>query len=365
MLALLAWTSAVQGVPFFKPDLPDFYQHQKSGSDPAKAYNAPDLAPSDPPNPLRPGYTNPDWWEDGGGWCCIAAFTNSFYFLDKHGAPGLFDHSNLDPVVGPPFHGGRTWQERMAYAIEDLAIDTFGLQLGGDPDGGGPRTRSAVDGGPQHTIPDFLAKYGYGPDKLLYSEFFLDGGNVVRSDGASICGTDVCIPPPAATPTPFTSLFDVYYQELLRSEDVVFRIEYPAGTVDPTKSCADQGLPWWCFSYHMVTGAGVERDATMRKLWFADPNNTLHGVDWGHPYTNADKLPIPDLTDPADIARYYEMVMLRADERTLDTGPYAGTMITRVFTTSPIPEPSTFLLWVTGVAGCGMALWRRRYRHTS
>src|SRR6266545_5900115 len=167
IVAVLAWTASAQSVPFFKPDLADFYQHQKSGSDPARPFGIPALAPNDPPAPLQPGYTNGNWWEDGGGWCCIAAFTNSFYFLDKHGFPGLFDHSNLDPVVGPPFHAGRTWQERMAYAIEDLAIDLFGLTLGPDPDGPlGPRTRSAVEGGVKKTIPEFLRKYGYGTDKL-------------------------------------------------------------------------------------------------------------------------------------------------------------------------------------------------------
>ncbi len=329
-LTLLAWLPDAYGIPFFKPNLPDFYQHQKSGSDPAKPYGIPALAPDDPPNPLRPGYTNGNWWEDKGGWCCIAAFTNSFYFLDKRGFHGLFDHSEKSPsgLGGRPEDQGRSWQERMAYAIEDLAIDTFGLGLNGDPDGAGPRTRQAVTKNPQKTIPDFLQKYGFG-DSLVYSEYFLDGGKVKR---ASICGFDVCSPGPGSVDTSFTSLFDVYYKELLRSEDVVFRIEYPPGTVDPSKSCTDQGLPWWCHSYHLLTGAGVERTKDDRTLWFADPNNTFHGADWGHPYTGTDPLPVPmdPVNDPVERARFYEEGMLRADLATFGTGPYANAAVTRI-----------------------------------
>jgi len=137
----------------------------------------------------------------------------------------------------------------------------------------------------------------------------------------------------------------------------VFRIEYPTGT-----DCA--GKAWWCGSYHIVTGAGVERDAAQMRLWFADPNNTFHGADWGHPYTNMDLLPVPDVTDPADIARYYEEAALMADGRTFATGPYAGTTITRVFTTSPraVPEPSTLLLVVFGCTALGIVAGKRRCR---
>ncbi len=131
--ALLFWGLETHGAPFFKPDVPDFYQHQQSGSDPAQPFNMPELAPADPPivmqggmERLMPGFTNGNWWEDGGGWCCVTAFVNSFYFLDRHGFRGLFDGDPTKP-----------WQERMAFAIEDLAIGLLGLV----PDGGDPTVR--------------------------------------------------------------------------------------------------------------------------------------------------------------------------------------------------------------------------------
>jgi len=346
--ALLGCIAPVHATPFFRPDLPDFYQHQKSGSDLTKPYNNPGWPPNPghppdaQPNPLKPGYNNGNWWEDGSGWCCAAAFTNSFYSLDKQGFVGLFDHSAKSPsgLGGTPADQDKTWQERMAYAIEDLRIET-------------DRTGK--------TIPDFLAKYGYGPDKLSYSEFFLDGGKVKKSNGASLCGVQVCVPPPGSTSTTFTSLFDAYSTELLRGEDVELRIEYPS--FDPTRSCPDQNLPWWCTSFHILTGAGVERDKTQLKLWFADPNDTIHGANWGHPYTNTDELPV-------GVANY-TMAMLMADEQTFATGgPYAGAKITRIFAISPVsvrqaPGPSTLtVMAVAMLALLGYSRWHRNNEAT-
>jgi hypothetical protein len=59
----------------------------------------------------------PNWWEDGGGWGCITACVDSFYYLEKQ-----FDFTGLRPDSV-----GHTWQEQMVYAIEDMANDVFGL----------------------------------------------------------------------------------------------------------------------------------------------------------------------------------------------------------------------------------------------
>lgn len=369
--AVWLWAPGAAGGPlFFKPDLPDFYQHQKSGSDPAKPFKQPDLAPADPPivvdpvtgmEQIKPGFTNGNWWENSGGWCCVAAFVNSFHFLDRNGFPGLF---NGDPA--------KPWQQRMAFAIEDLAIDFLGLIPNGDPDGAGPRMRSDK-GGPRKSIPEHLAKHGYGPDKLEFSEYFWD----------EAAGKVKQVTPAGIVDAPFATMFDVYHAELLRSEDVVVRMEiltaaeqarfnvlarkFRDGTITVAELLELRGLlaivehVWWGISFHVVTGAGVDRDKAQRMLWFADPDNTFRGSGWGHPYLDTDALPVPmdPMTNAAERAKYYEEAMFEADGRTFKTGPYAdpdgagprrAAAIARIFTVSPVPEPSTLLLFGSGLA---------------
>src|SRR5258706_14969647 len=91
-LARLFIVGAIIGAPafggpiFFKNFVPDFYQHQKSGPD----TNVPlerdvKFGYAGPAPAAVPSYdTTPEFCEQGGGWCCVAACVNSFYFLEKN-----------------------------------------------------------------------------------------------------------------------------------------------------------------------------------------------------------------------------------------------------------------------------------------
>lgn len=90
--ALLIWAPSALATPFCKSDLPDFFQHQKSG--PKVNVPGENLDFDNPvPRPATvPSYDlTTQWWENGGGWCCVTAFVDSFYYLEKHfGYDGFF-----------------------------------------------------------------------------------------------------------------------------------------------------------------------------------------------------------------------------------------------------------------------------------
>ncbi len=124
------------GTPIFvKPNVPDFYQHQKAGDDANKdplvdkafdspAPRGPAPRPADPPG--VPSYdTGTNWWERGGGWCCVTAFVNSFYFLEKtYGFTGFFTRPEAEAAFAATHMGNLpTWQQEMIYATEDMARD--------------------------------------------------------------------------------------------------------------------------------------------------------------------------------------------------------------------------------------------------
>jgi hypothetical protein len=278
-LAGLFIVGAIIGAPafggpiFFKNFVPDFYQHQKSGPD----TNVPlerdvKFGYTGPAPAAVPSYdTTPEFWEQGGGWCCVAAFVNSFYFLEKnYGITGLFTRPDKEAEFEKAKGRLPTWQEEMIFAIEDLAKD-MGL------DG---MTPIAVDDRiPKHVRKlQAAAKFPVGFDKLTYSEFDVTVGGtgtrtVTRQD-ANAAGS--LIPGPAVT----DSVFDLYRTELCHSEDVTIRIEYPEArrqaAIDDirTKESAEQtrlgrdltdaefdkivrdvlgpDLPWWFFSFHVM-----------------------------------------------------------------------------------------------------------------
>jgi hypothetical protein len=173
-----AFVVAVVGTPafgspiFFKNNVPDFYQHQKSGPD--------TNVPLD--NDLRFGYagpapgavpsydTTPEFWEQRGGWCCVAAFVDSFYFLEKtYGITGLFTRPDKEAKFEKDNMRKPTWQEQMIFAIEDLAQD-MGLD--------GMTPIAGTDRIPTHVRKlQAAAKFpAGGPDKLTYTEFDVTAG---------------------------------------------------------------------------------------------------------------------------------------------------------------------------------------------
>ncbi len=203
---------------YIQPNLPDFYQHQKSGplvNVPGEDLNFTNPVPQPPDNQIPSYSMTPDWWENGGGWCCIAAYVNSFYYLEKQ-----FDFTGL---FTRPDGVGHTWQEQMVYAIEDMANDVFGLT------------------GPSITIPQYVRKLegeahaeGVPESKgLTFSQFAVSGGDVQQSD-ADRTGN---LSPYRDVSGQFDSLFDVYRTELCRGQDVELFRTFPNG-VPARRNCA-------------------------------------------------------------------------------------------------------------------------------
>jgi hypothetical protein len=317
-----------------QPNLPDFYQHQKSGP----AVNVPgenlDFSKAAPrPDPSHvPSYDlTPNWWESGGGWCCIAAYVNSLYYLEKtFDFPGLFTRPGGD---------AHTWQEQMIYAIEDMASQVFGL------------------GVPMITIPQYImqlaaqaaAENDLGPHKKLsYSQFALGGGGTVFESDANRMGD---LTPYRNVSGQFSSLFDVYRQELCKGQDVEMFWQFPGGVVPPGETA-----PWWAGpnpgNYHTTTGAGVDcNDPTDMTVLFADPDK--RNDNNGNMYLNSDvRTPYPDdNTLPVPVGEmHYEEVELNAGG-CITSGIYTGACLVQVTDISVTPEPPAALVILASLVG--------------
>ncbi len=289
----------------------DFYQHAKSfqGVSTGDPYPTP---PDAKPGPLEPGYANGNWWEKGGGWCLTTAWVDALYYWSKNGAPGVFDHSNHAGV-----HAGKSWQERFAYANEDLAI-TAAKNRTPVPDAGGSCAYT-------DDVKQYCDRWGFTATIDEY-QFNVGLNRIVKyaSDGAAT------IMPATAT------MLSIYAGAL---------------TANLTPILYMQGITtagsWWDGSFHAVAGEGV--DAANGKVWFADPNDTPYGSNWGVNYKGGDKVPVG-----ADAT--FGSAKFRDDGRTWADGPFLGTAVTRVFVMS-IPTPGTgALLSLAGV----LAFPRRR-----
>lgn len=327
--------SAARAVPYFLPNLPDFYQHQLSGPKVNVENDALiDFAPPDAMPASAPNYDmTVNWWEDGFGWCCVTAFVNSFYYLEKRfNWPGLFTR---------PGGEKKTWQEQMVYAIEDMAIKYFGLK------------------GPGLTLAQYAkdvaksAAAGAKGRTLSFSQFTLSGGKVQEQDADA---TGMLLAPKDISGT-FSSLFDVYRQELCKGQDVEIKWEFPSGVPPGTP------VPWWAPSLHVTTGAGVAdcKSAADTTLWFADPdkrNDILDGAylpfDVREPYPDDATLAIP----VGEI--HYDEVSLNASG-CITSGIYTGACITTLYDVSVVPEPGGALVLLSGLTAL-VDIGRRRSR---
>jgi hypothetical protein len=368
-------TPSAWAIPFYKtPFVPDFYQHQKSGD----GANVPgeNLGPgfNDPPptgpaaQPATvPDYaTTPNWWEKGGGWCCVAAFVNSFYFLEKaYGIMGLFTRP-----------GGETksWQEQMIFAIEDMAKDIGFTDVPSPlavPTEAGHLRK--IEAAAKFTNPA-VAKH------LTYSEFEVIGGGVgggrgtLNEQDADPSGN--LLPGIDVSGTYSNSLFEVYRRELCRSEDVTVRIQYRnPHTGMPTSPVGT--APWWSGSYHVMTGAGVEdcTDPANRVVYVADPdkrNALKNSADPAQGYDPNDVnvrerypyAPPPPAPNPVPLPSgplHYERIALDGDG-CITSGLYQNACITRVTAISPVPTPSGALLFALSLLIAGIAGRRRARR---
>ncbi|MDJ0729134.1 MAG: PEP-CTERM sorting domain-containing protein [Crocosphaera sp.] len=352
ILGSVIWASAAYSATFFKPHLPDFYQHQKAGPD-VQTEDESKVVPGFPSAAPKPGNVPsydliPNWWEKNGGWCCVTAFVNSFYFLEKnYGYHGLFTRT-----------GGETknWLEQMIYAIEDFAEDFFfgglpALPPGEDPDDYDFRARHLRK--IEEESKQKLENSGKKPKSpLSYSRFVESGGQVVRgtydNKGKLALVKDVS--------STFSSLFEAYHAELCRSEDVTVRFE---GT-------SIEGDPWWEGSFHVVTGAGVAdcKDNTNKMFWFADPDKRNVIVDGMYPNNDDVRQPYPNIVGgnpPIPIGeKHYEKVTVDANGVITD-GIYKGAKIAEIVAISPthVPEPSS-ILGLFALGGLGLTQLRKK-----
>jgi hypothetical protein len=307
--ALLGLTIGASAAPVYLSDLPDFYQHQLSGSDASNPFArpanfagysdpaVPDYSNTQPLDDSGPGVQ----WERNGGWCYIASFTDVFYQLDKRGASGLFDHG-----------GEHTWLERMNYAISDLAIHVWGL-------GGVER----------QPIREFIADK-VGPDRIAIDIFTWDIGlsRVMRNGEA----------------TSFTSMYTLYRSQVAMGNSAVFDLINP-GPANPEW--------WWNSSYHRVAAAGYDDETSA--IYFADPNGNGNDpalANWGHPYEEDDPLPVGE--------SYYNFNTMDESGALSGSSGFSGAQVRNLFVLSIVPEPSTYALLLLGGAASLWALTRRK-----
>ena len=134
----------IDGVGDFKnPFVPDFYQHQKAGDDANRAAERDVTFDDAAARPATvPDYaTSPNWWENGGGWCCVAAIVDSLYWLEQaYGIQGLYTRADKEAAFQAANGRAPTWQEKMIFAIEDLAKDMGLTGLPGLADPAIPRS---------------------------------------------------------------------------------------------------------------------------------------------------------------------------------------------------------------------------------
>jgi len=342
-VVVMCLAGSAQGQTLFQPHAPDFYQHQRAAQALSDGNPIP-AADHSPPVPLLPRYDppagnaanqRPNWWEHLGGWCATTAWTNAFYQQQQRNpndAFRLWDRSQaprnaMDPAVAPG-DVGRSWIQRMAYENENVAI------YAGAGAGGGCISASGAS--------SYLTDRGFAHQMICY---FWDGsqpaGQRVRiRDGMGGSTAD----PNHAT------LFDVYRDMMRTDSSVVMQLERQMGD-----------NPQWWGNFHVVTGAGVSM--ANQDMWFADPNDTFRGANWGRRYRDAGEMS-PNPGEPAvpiggdafpDQLRDYSMATIAADGRTFANGTYQGSAIQEIWTLR-VPTPSSAVI----AAMMGIVMCRRR-----
>jgi len=336
-------------------NVPDFYQHQRS---PTPAVNQEDdtkidfsKAAAKPASAPSFDLNGPTWWEDGGGWCCMSALVDNFYYLEKaFGWQGFFTRGDRSDPAKKFDNTLGDWQQQMVYDTEDAALN--------------------IIFGPKVTRGQYVRSIG-SAFPFLYSEFVADnpfnaakgrtqsfsGGAILESDddGTGKLGAPVAVPQ-------YASLFEVVQTAICRGDAVDILIDYPVdGRPIPTNN------PWWDGSFHTMAVRGVSSctDKTALSFTVADPDKTHKISDTDAtkyiadrvrlPYSTSNTLPIP--TQDAN----FESVTVDANGViTAYTGnAYNGAGIFDVIVIHPTPEPDTLTMLMVGLAAVGVVVRRR------
>lgn len=320
LLLLITGTSIA--APTIQANIPAFYQHQK-------AWNGTDAWTA----PGAPSYGGANWWEsaidpDSGarvqaGWCGTTAWLGAIYNWSTRGYSNLFDHTSMDPQIGPPYHANRSWLERANYANGDLALRTNA------PNGGCAWTNN---------VRDYVTTYtGVNPE---ITRFVRQNGKIERI-------TDPEAPldekwngtawvPQAGVDSGYSSYYNLFKDMMDRGGTCVVRIG--------TSTNANNNGNWWT-NFHVLTGAGYETIGTDTYLYLADPNKTTGfigaGADWGHEYAEN------SFGGGAPIGLpYYTRVKLVGN--TISGGVFDGSKIDALYSMW-VPTPGTATLTIAAM----------------
>jgi len=314
--------AAATAAPTIQANIPAFYQHQKAW-DGVAAWTAPG----------GPSYGGGDWWESAVdsssgnrvqvGWCGTTAWLGAIYNWSTRGYTNLFDHTSMDPDVGPPYHANRSWLERANYANGDLAWRT-------NPGNGGMAWTNNVRNyvtyhtGVNPEIQRYLNR-GTRIDRLSDPEAPLDE----KWNGSAWV-------PQAGVDSGYTNYYNLFKDMMDRGGTCVVRIG-----VSPN---ANNNGNWWT-NFHVLTGAGYEQIGTDFYLYLADPNKTSGfvgaGADWGHQYAENSFGGGAPIGVP-----YYTRVKLNGN--TISGGVFDGSRIDALYTMW-VPTPGTATLVLAGL----------------